>query len=440
MAEGVDGGFAAVYPVLRALEEAGRIRRGYFVEGLGAAQFALAGALDRLRAVREPRERDRRRAAGPPPGRRRSGQPVRRRRSRGRAAARRPAAAAAGRGRVRRARRRRRGALPRARRQLAPDAAGRSTTRPSPTAALGALRALVADGRARELVVARVDGVPVGASPWYETLLGRLRPGYRGLVLRRERAGAMIADAGRRHPRSDRRRAPAVPRRPGRHGARAPACPGPQVRRIVGQKIDAVDAAGKNLLIRFDNGLELRTHLRLHGSWHRYRPGETWRRPPSRAAPRPRGPGRGRRLLRAPVVELFERRAEASTRRSRCSGRTCSTRASTRPRRSAGCATRRAPDRDRRGAPRPARARRHRQRLQERGPVHRAGRPVRRTRTLARPSRPPTAARQRRSVDHGADERSHGGNGRSGRSTAGPVARPSIGKTGRTPPPAHLPG
>ena len=52
--EGVEGGFAAVYPVLRAMEDAGRIRRGYFVDGLGAAQFALAGALDRLRAVREP--------------------------------------------------------------------------------------------------------------------------------------------------------------------------------------------------------------------------------------------------------------------------------------------------------------------------------------------------------------------------------------------------
>ena len=52
-AEGIDGGFSAVYPVLRAMEDAGRIRRGYFVDGLGAAQFALAGALDRLRAVRD---------------------------------------------------------------------------------------------------------------------------------------------------------------------------------------------------------------------------------------------------------------------------------------------------------------------------------------------------------------------------------------------------
>ena len=64
--EGIEGGFSAVYAVLRALEEAGRIRRGYFVDGLGAAQFALAGAFERLRAVREP-ARSRRRARRPPP-------------------------------------------------------------------------------------------------------------------------------------------------------------------------------------------------------------------------------------------------------------------------------------------------------------------------------------------------------------------------------------
>ncbi|MBB6170789.1 ATP-dependent Lhr-like helicase [Nocardiopsis mwathae] len=44
------GGFSAVYPVLRAFEDAGKARRGYFVEGLGAAQFALPGAVDRLRS------------------------------------------------------------------------------------------------------------------------------------------------------------------------------------------------------------------------------------------------------------------------------------------------------------------------------------------------------------------------------------------------------
>ena len=55
-AEEVPGGFSAVYPVARAMEEAGRVRRGYFVAGLGAAQFALPGADDRLRSLREPSE------------------------------------------------------------------------------------------------------------------------------------------------------------------------------------------------------------------------------------------------------------------------------------------------------------------------------------------------------------------------------------------------
>ena len=58
--ERIPGGFAAVYPVLRAMEEAGQCRRGYFVEGLGAAQFALPGAVDRMRALS-----DRPRAADP---------------------------------------------------------------------------------------------------------------------------------------------------------------------------------------------------------------------------------------------------------------------------------------------------------------------------------------------------------------------------------------
>jgi ATP-dependent helicase Lhr and Lhr-like helicase len=49
--ERVPGGFGAIYPVLRALEETGQCRRGYFVEGLGAAQFALPGAVDRMRAM-----------------------------------------------------------------------------------------------------------------------------------------------------------------------------------------------------------------------------------------------------------------------------------------------------------------------------------------------------------------------------------------------------
>ncbi len=50
VAERTPGGFAAAYRMLTAFEDAGRCRRGYFVEGLGAAQFAVAGAVDRLRA------------------------------------------------------------------------------------------------------------------------------------------------------------------------------------------------------------------------------------------------------------------------------------------------------------------------------------------------------------------------------------------------------
>jgi ATP-dependent Lhr-like helicase len=51
--ENVPGGFSAIYPVMRRLEETGRVRRGYFVAGLGAAQFAQPGAIDLLRAARE---------------------------------------------------------------------------------------------------------------------------------------------------------------------------------------------------------------------------------------------------------------------------------------------------------------------------------------------------------------------------------------------------
>ncbi|MGI5348439.1 DNA glycosylase AlkZ-like family protein [Streptomyces sp. CA-250714] len=57
-AEGVEGGFSAAYRVLSAFEESGQARRGYVVEGLGAAQFAMDGAVDRLRAVSTARERE----------------------------------------------------------------------------------------------------------------------------------------------------------------------------------------------------------------------------------------------------------------------------------------------------------------------------------------------------------------------------------------------
>ncbi|MET7651067.1 ATP-dependent helicase [Streptomyces sp. NPDC005486] len=62
-AEGVEGGFSATYRILSVFEESGQARRGYVVEGLGAAQFAMDGAVDRLRAVANARDR-----GEPPPG------------------------------------------------------------------------------------------------------------------------------------------------------------------------------------------------------------------------------------------------------------------------------------------------------------------------------------------------------------------------------------
>ncbi len=71
VSERVPGGFAAVYKVLSAFEDTGRCRRGYFVEGLGAAQFGTAGAVDRLRTFADPAadaQAGRGRAGGHRPG------------------------------------------------------------------------------------------------------------------------------------------------------------------------------------------------------------------------------------------------------------------------------------------------------------------------------------------------------------------------------------
>ena len=86
----------------------------------------------------------------------------------------------------------------------------------------------------------------------------------------------------------------------------------PRLERVVGAVVTGVDAIGKNLVIRLGNGLELRTHLRMRGSWHRYRPGERWRRPPSRARLVLEVEDSVAVCFDAPVVELFEQRAAAA--------------------------------------------------------------------------------------------------------------------------------
>ncbi|HEX9044375.1 MAG TPA: hypothetical protein VF802_05040, partial [Candidatus Limnocylindrales bacterium] len=179
--EPVEGGFAAVYPVLRAMEEAGRIRRGYFVDGLGGAQFALGGALDRLRSAREPEPGEpvvRLLAAADPANPYGAALPWPRFGDDDR----RPIQRAAGAyvvtvDGVAVAYLERGGKslllLPAA---LDPDVA---------RLGLGGLRGLVADGRVRELVVARVDGVPVAESPHRGLLADAgFVAGYRGLLLR----------------------------------------------------------------------------------------------------------------------------------------------------------------------------------------------------------------------------------------------------------------
>jgi ATP-dependent Lhr-like helicase len=185
-ADGVDGGFSAVYPVLRAMEDAGRIRRGYFVDGLGAAQFALAGALDRLRAVRDAADplsagsihllaaADPANPYGAALAWPRRGETDRR-----------PLQRAAGAYVV----------LVDGQAALYLERGG-STLQTLPAAddpevavvAARSLGGLLADGRLRELVVRKVDGDDVGVSPFRPRLLDAgFAAGYRGLVLRAAR-------------------------------------------------------------------------------------------------------------------------------------------------------------------------------------------------------------------------------------------------------------
>jgi ATP-dependent Lhr-like helicase len=185
--EGIDGGFGAVYPVLRALEEAGRIRRGYFVDGLGAAQFALPGAVDRLRALRDqPGELAgehgrvvRLLAAADPANPYGAALPWPRRGDDDRRPLQRAAGAYVALVNGDAAVYLERGG---ASLQLLPAADDPEVL----TLALRSLGDLVTDGRVRELVIRKVDGEPVGTSDARAALLeAGFVPGYRGYVLRR---------------------------------------------------------------------------------------------------------------------------------------------------------------------------------------------------------------------------------------------------------------
>ena len=180
LGEGVEGGFAGVYPVLKALEERGQVRRGYFVAGLGAAQFALPGAVDRLRgaATAEPATTSRRlvvlaatdpaqpygaRCRGPRP----TGRPGPRRR------------------RLRRAGRRRARRLPRAGRAQPRHVPGRRRAAPAgPTALVPAGRA-TAGYRSLEIPRSTANPARGVAAVADELRDAGFVDGYKGLVLHR---------------------------------------------------------------------------------------------------------------------------------------------------------------------------------------------------------------------------------------------------------------
>ena len=84
---------------------------------------------------------------------------------------------------------------------------------------------------------------------------------------------------------------------------------GAQLERVVGSRVRAVRTRGKHLLIDFDAGLTLHTHLQMNGSWHRYRPGERWRAPSDDAVAVLETEHAVAVCFEAPTVELIETRA-----------------------------------------------------------------------------------------------------------------------------------
>ena len=87
----------------------------------------------------------------------------------------------------------------------------------------------------------------------------------------------------------------------------------PNLSRLIGATVTAVEARGKHLLIGFDNGLTLRSHLRMSGSWHRYRPGEPWHLPARQASAILETAEAVAIAFNTPVVELL---TDADLRRS----------------------------------------------------------------------------------------------------------------------------
>ena len=294
----------------KALEEAGRIRRGYFVAGLGGSQFAQPGALDRLRALRETAADPGATDAPPPAVVLAATDPANAVRRRAALAGRAIKAHARG-GRPRRAGGRRARRVPAARRGRAGHACLPEDEPQRTQTARAVARALAA--------WAAADG-PRHARLEEDGRRGRRR--HRGRAarggVRRLRAGAAVHGAIRRQ------RERAVPARTGTgtgtgtwtwtwtrtgmpegdtilraatrmHAAlagrtvtafrsRLPALAmAARRQRVEGSVVSAVEARGKHLLVRFSTGAALHTHMGMTGSWHLYRAGSRWRKPEAMA-------------------------------------------------------------------------------------------------------------------------------------------------------------
>ena len=81
------------------------------------------------------------------------------------------------------------------------------------------------------------------------------------------------------------------------------------LRRVVGATVTAVEPAGKHLVIRFDNGYALHSHMRMRGIWHVYEPGEKWHRPEWRLKAMLQTEDKIAVCFDAPVVELIRNTA-----------------------------------------------------------------------------------------------------------------------------------
>ena len=276
LAEGIEGGFAGVYPVLKALEERGAVRRGYFVAGLGAAQFALPGAVDRLRSFRDP----------PPDGAAADATVV--------LAATDPAQPYRRVVAVARARPGGRPARTAGAHVVLVDGELAATSSGAATAWSPSASRRLGTGAARAWSTAAGTGHSRSArSTASRSVTEACRrsppscgPPASSRAIEDSSTGAVeSADSVRPCPRATRSIAP--PTGCGRRWSARPLVRltlhhasggdgGPRP----ANAIEAVEAVGKHLLIRFERGTTLRTHMRMTGSWHLYRSGERWRKPP----------------------------------------------------------------------------------------------------------------------------------------------------------------